>query len=233
MAIDLSSLTQTIQSKFPDLRLEFVEHNDATNRSYPVDMEYSSVKYIDKDRVVFDGKLQVAGNPFETGTIEYNFNAGAFNRVYYSEKTTLCRRMNRRGHMIVHNPEIVNPLLAFLSTYMDGEKKNIFIPFLYRPFNFYGEDLLGTVTLVVFTMTGMSIVGLEQVKLNGFIDVNNERIKAKGILWDLRKDKVYYQQSGHKYYLEIDNRNIELWKDLSASIHKTMYGSFENEANHS
>ena len=114
MAIDLSSLNQTIQSKFPNLRLEFVEHNDATNRSYPIDMEYSSVKYIDKDRVVFDGKLQVAGNPFETGTIEYNFNTGEFNRVYYSEKTTLCRRMNRHWHMTVHNSEIVNPLLAFL-----------------------------------------------------------------------------------------------------------------------
>ena len=72
--ITLDAISLAIRDNFPNLVLEFVEENNATNRAYPVDLYFAQVKYIDKDRCVLLGKLDVAEKPFGAGTIEYNFN---------------------------------------------------------------------------------------------------------------------------------------------------------------
>ena len=46
-----------IHDNFPNLNLEFVEHNSKTNQSYPVDLHYTDVKYIDDERLVLHGQL--------------------------------------------------------------------------------------------------------------------------------------------------------------------------------
>lgn len=112
----LEVLTQAIKTNFPNLVLEFVEHNDKTNRSYPVDLTYDKVKYIDKERFVLEGYLDMPSSiPSGNGTIEYQFNEKTFYRVSYSDKTKRSRRIHG---LIPHNVETVNKLLASIIKYL-------------------------------------------------------------------------------------------------------------------
>lgn len=111
----LNALTLAINDNFPNLTLEFVEKNKATNRAYTVNLHFMEVKFIDKQRLVLKGKLDVASKPFGVGTIEFNFNTQEFYRVSYSDKTTRSRRLHT---LIVHNSDVVNKLLTFISNYL-------------------------------------------------------------------------------------------------------------------
>lgn len=120
--ITLIALTHAIKVNLPNLILEFVEHNNATNRSYPVDMTFDTIKFIDKERVVFKGYLDMPSSiPSGVGTIEYNFSTGQFYRVSYSDKTTRSRRLHS---LIVHNKDVVNDLLTFISNYLYSTEDN-------------------------------------------------------------------------------------------------------------
>jgi len=92
--------------------LEFVEHNDKTNQSYPVDMHFTGVKYMDNDRVVLHGHLTLSLRPFGTGMIEYDFNTHDFYRVSYSDITKRCKRLYS---LIPHNEIDIYRLLSLLS----------------------------------------------------------------------------------------------------------------------
>ena len=114
--LSFPALTQAIKSNFPNLVLEFVEHNDKTNRSYPVDLTFNNVKYIDKERLVLEGYLDMPSSiPSGNGTIEYQFNAQTFSRVSYSDKTTRSRKIH---DLISHNVEKKDKLLAFITNYL-------------------------------------------------------------------------------------------------------------------
>ena len=113
--ITMDALSIAIHDNFPNLTLEFVEHNDKTNRSYPVDLSFRKVKYIDKERIVLHGQLMVSLKPFGEGAIEYNFNTQKFYRVSYSDKTTRSRKLHT---LMVDNQEIINKMLYFISNYL-------------------------------------------------------------------------------------------------------------------
>ena len=114
--LTIPALTQAIKSNFPSLVLEFVEHNDKTNRSYPVDFTFNSVKYIDKERIVLEGYLDMPTSiPSGNGTIEYQFNTQTFYRVSYSDRTTRSRRIHT---MISHNIDVANDFLSFVTNYL-------------------------------------------------------------------------------------------------------------------
>lgn len=115
-SLTIPALTQAIKSNFPNLTLEFVEHNNDTNRSYPVDFTFNDVKYIDKARVVLAGYLDMPTSiPSGNGTIEYQFNTQTFYRVSYSDRTTRSRRIHG---LTSHNVETTNKLLAFITNYL-------------------------------------------------------------------------------------------------------------------
>lgn len=114
-----SALSLAINDNFPDLILEFVEHNEKTNRSYPVDLKFKEVKYHDNDRIVFLGDLTVSLKEFGVGTIECQFNTQSFCRVSYSDKTTRSRKIH---NLIVDNTETVSNLLSFVSNHMCSNK---------------------------------------------------------------------------------------------------------------
>lgn len=42
------ALSTAVHDNFPNLTLEFVEHNENTRRSYPVVLSFTEVKFIDK-----------------------------------------------------------------------------------------------------------------------------------------------------------------------------------------
>ena len=113
--LTLEALSLAIKDNFPNLILEFVEHNNDTNRSYPVDLEFTTVKFVNKERIVLQGQLIVSLKPFGVGTIEYNFNTQEFYRVSYSDKTTRSRKLHS---LIVHNTDVANSVLAFISNYL-------------------------------------------------------------------------------------------------------------------
>lgn len=113
--LTLKSLSLAINDNFPNLNLEFVEHNEKTNQSYPVDLRFTNVKYIDNERIVLHGNLTVSLKPFGIGAIEYNFNTKEFYRVSYSDKTTRSRKLHT---LIPHNENTINDVLAFVSKYL-------------------------------------------------------------------------------------------------------------------
>lgn len=111
----LSALSLAINDNFPNLTLEFVEKNKSTNMAYSVNLHFNEVKYIDKERFVLKGYLDVASKRYGIGTIEYNFNTQEFYRVSYSDKTTRSRRLHT---LIAHNQNVINNLLSFISNYL-------------------------------------------------------------------------------------------------------------------
>lgn len=113
--LTMDALSLAIHDNFPNLNLEFVEHNSKTNQSYPVDLHYTDVKYIDDERLVLHGQLTVSLKSFGVGAIEYNFNTQEFYRVSYSDKTTRSRKLHT---LIGHNKEQINQLLTFVSNYL-------------------------------------------------------------------------------------------------------------------
>lgn len=113
--ITMKALSLAIHDNLPNLNLEFVEHNEKTNQSYPVDLRFTDVKYIDNERVVLHGQLTVSLRPFGIGAIEYNFNTQDFYRVSYSDKTTRSRKLHT---LIPHNEDVINNLLTFISNYL-------------------------------------------------------------------------------------------------------------------
>ncbi len=113
--LTLKALSLALHDNFPNLNLEFVEHNEKTNQSYPVDLSFTEVKYIDNERIVMHGNLTVSLRSFGFGAIEYNFNTQDFYRVSYSDKTTRSRKLHT---LIPHNEETINNMLAFISNYL-------------------------------------------------------------------------------------------------------------------
>lgn len=113
--LTLKALSLALHDNFPNLNLEFVEHNEKTNQSYPVDLRFIDVKYMDNERIVLHGNLIVSLRPFGVGSIEYNFNTQDFYRVSYSDKTTRSRILHT---LIPHNEGIINNMLAFVSNYL-------------------------------------------------------------------------------------------------------------------
>lgn len=110
----LKALSLAINDNFPNLVLEFVEKNKSTNMAYSVNLHFNEVKYIDKERFVLKGYLDVASKQYGIGTIEYNFNTQEFYRVSYSDKTTRSKRLHT---LIAHNQNVINDLLSFISNY--------------------------------------------------------------------------------------------------------------------
>lgn len=113
--LTMKALSLAIHDNFPNLTLEFVEHNEKTNQSYPVDLRFTDVKYIDNERIVLHGQLTVSLRPFGIGTIEYNFNTQDFYRVSYSDKTTRSRKLHT---LLPHNEEQIKRVLTFVSNYL-------------------------------------------------------------------------------------------------------------------
>ena len=114
--VTLKALSLAIHDKFPHLTMEFVEHNDKTNQSYPVDFKFTNAKYIDNERFVLQGNLIVSLTPFGVGTVEYNFNTGDFYRVSYSDKTTRSRKLHT---LFPHNNDVIKEVLTFISNNME------------------------------------------------------------------------------------------------------------------
>lgn len=113
--LTMKALSLAIHDNFPNLTLEFVEHNEKTNQSYPVDLRFTDVKYIDNERVVLHGQLTVSLRTFGIGAIEYNFNTQDFYRVSYSDKTTRSRKLHT---LLPHNEEQIKRVLTFASNYL-------------------------------------------------------------------------------------------------------------------
>ncbi|MBQ5474176.1 MAG: hypothetical protein IIT65_05645 [Lachnospiraceae bacterium] len=121
MINNLETLSVEIHNKISNLLFEFVEHNNKTNQSYPIDLQYAKIKYMDKNRVVFHGNLIVSFIDFGTGYIEYDFINHEFYRVSFSDKTYRSRRL---FSLIPHNLEKINDVIEHLQKYKEGTLKN-------------------------------------------------------------------------------------------------------------
>ena len=120
MINNLETLSVEIHNKISNLLFEFVEHNNKTNQSYPIDLQYAKIKYMDKNRVLFHGNLIVSFIDLGTGYIEYDFINHEFYRVSFSDKTYRSRRL---FSLIPHNLERINDVIDHLQKYKEETLK--------------------------------------------------------------------------------------------------------------
>lgn len=120
MINNTETLSVETHNKISNLLFEFVEHNNKTNQSYPIDLQYAKIKYMDKNRVVFHGNLIVSFIDFGTGYIEYDFINHEFYRVSFSDKTYRSRRL---FSLIPHNLERINDVIDHLQKYKEETLK--------------------------------------------------------------------------------------------------------------
>ena len=120
MINNLETLSVEIHNKISNLLFEFVEHNNKTNQSYPIDLQYAKIKYMDKNRVVFHGNLIVSFIDLGTGYIEYDFINHEFYRVSFSDKIYCSRRL---FSLIPHNLERINDVIDHLQKYKEETLK--------------------------------------------------------------------------------------------------------------
>ena len=113
----MDTLSVEVHNKISNLLFEFVEHNNKTNQSYPVDLQNVKIRYMDKDRVVFYGNLIVSFNNLGIGHIEYDLNTHEFHRVSFSDMTCRSRRIYP---LIPHNLEQINDVIVYLQKYKDS-----------------------------------------------------------------------------------------------------------------
>jgi hypothetical protein len=94
-------------------------------------------------------------------------------------------------------------------------------PFVNQSFKFYGENRLGIIADVIFTMTDMTHLNPDRAILVGTVVFNDTQINGDGIIVDLKNNKVYYHERGnrYKYVLEIDNRTKDLWDKFMSQLH--------------
>lgn len=111
---NLSELSVLVVNNVPLYRLEFVEHNDDTNRSYPTDFRFLKVLFLNRERVVINGSHLKFNSNAVIGTIsiEYEFGTQKFYRVYFSEKTLRTRRIHK---LTPHNKKEIMELVDYIA----------------------------------------------------------------------------------------------------------------------
>ena len=112
---DLSELSVLVVNNVPLYRLEFVEHNDDTNRSYPTDVRFKNVIFLNSERVVLNGSHWKFGSNDVIGTIniEYEFSTQKFYMVNFSEKTLRTKRIHK---LIPHNKKEIMELIDYIAS---------------------------------------------------------------------------------------------------------------------
>lgn len=85
-----------------------------------------------------------------------------------------------------------------------------------KTFKFFGEDRMGLVTHLLFTLENVTKLDVNKTVLVGTIVLNNKQINGGGIIIDFAKNRVqYYDRGGrHSYKLEIDQRVAPMWNSL-------------------
>ena len=120
MINNMDTLSVEVHNKISNLLFEFVEHNNKTNQSYPVDLQNVIIRYMDKDRVVFHGNLIVSFIDLGAGYIEHDFINHEFYRVSFSDKIYCSRRL---FSLIPHNLEQINDVIDHLQKYKEETLK--------------------------------------------------------------------------------------------------------------
>ena len=113
---NLSELSVLVVNNVPLYRLEFVEHNDDTNRSYPTDFRFFlKVLFLNRKRVVINGSHLKFNSNAVIGTIsiEYEFGTQKFYRAYFSEKTLRTRTIHK---LTPHNKKEIMELVDYIAS---------------------------------------------------------------------------------------------------------------------
>ena len=100
-----------------------------------------------------------------------------------------------------------------------------------KTFKFYGEDRLGLISDVLFTLERVTKLELNKTILIGTVTFNQTQIVGDGIIIDFKKNRVQYHERGNRYAynLEIDNRCKPLWDSLLNQLKMALNARYNNE----
>jgi len=91
----LDELSVLVVYNVPAYRLEFLEDDDKSLLSYPIDFRFQKVVFMNKERVVLKGAHIQFRSDDVIGTvrIEYDLRTQKFYKVSFSERTLKIRRI--------------------------------------------------------------------------------------------------------------------------------------------
>ena len=149
-------------------------------------------------------------------------DGATYSRVYNASHRAKNDNQNGQLQRTVGNRTRNNDDILTHARELEPRAKESFLkPFVNQPFKFYGENRLGIIADVIFTMTDMTHLNSDRAILVGTVVFNDTQINGDGIIVDLKNNKVYYHERGnrYKYVLEIDNRTKDLWDKFMFQLH--------------
>ena len=110
----LEELSVLVVYNVPAYRFEFLEDDDKAYLSYPIDLRFLKVLFLNRERIVLKGShIQFKGDDvIGTVNIEYEFSTQNFYRVSFSERTMRIRRV---CNLMPLNKKEIMELLSFIT----------------------------------------------------------------------------------------------------------------------
>lgn len=138
-------------------------------------------------------------------------------------------RMCNASHKAMNDIQNGNPTRAVENTITDNDdiinkgiingtdcSATLARDYVGKTFKFFGEDRMGLVAHLLFTLEKVTKLDVNKTILVGTIVLNNKQINGDGIIIDFAKNRVRYHERGsrHSYKLEIDQRVAPMWNSL-------------------
>lgn len=110
---NLAELYLLVTYNVPVYRLEFIEYDADTNKSYPIVVRFTKVLFLNRERIVFGGNQLHYNNDDVIGTvnIEYEIGTQEFYRVDFSLNSLRIKRIHS---LIPHNKKEIMELVTFI-----------------------------------------------------------------------------------------------------------------------
>ena len=114
-------LAQAINAEYPNLVLEFVEHDLVAGRSHPVKMKFERVGRIGNNSLLLRGEFEGVDEQPVTGAIEYKYVTHSFHRVTFLYCSDPCsdeiRISTITSGLVPCDEERVNRVVDFINRY--------------------------------------------------------------------------------------------------------------------
>ena len=149
------------------------------------------------------------------------------NGVYNTKYMINGQRKVNPHEKVVSNDDVINRANKMES----GVQQHWLNNYVGKTFKFYGEDRLGLVANVLFTLDRVKNLDIRKIILVGTVIFKDNEIPGDGIIIDFKTQKVVYHEKGDRYAynLEIDNRSKALWDNLLEQLQMGIKSRNNNE----
>ena len=144
-------------------------------------------------------------------------DGATYSRMYNASHRAMNDMQNGNSTRTIGNKTTDNDDIITRASSMEPTVQQHWLrDYVGKTFKFFGEDRMGLVAHLLFTLEKVTKLDVNKTILVGTIVFNNKQINGDGIIIDFAKNRVQYHERGsrHFYNLEIDNRVAPMWNSL-------------------